>query len=447
MAYITTQDIVRITGIGVEVVNELIGTGDGNQDSFDLKNKNVIASSYTISYSDGEADNNFTSLTETTHYTLDKDSGRIVLTATGLSVTSGKAIWGKYIHSPKVSNTILDSYISRADAEVDKNTGAYWDTPQENTEYFDGRDKYPYPTSDRPYNKEDFDEPSFVQLRNRNVTEILEVSFLTRAGGWANVQTYDDTGSSYTDNTDEANTPGGTAFNVLNATPASNDAIYFGLANKFHGLTVRLFTAGVDGGSLAITWEYYDGSSWTSFTPTAETTGADSFTADGRITWSSLSSWTETTVNGSSSLFFVRARLTAGSYSTAPKANHISPDPDSIISREVPLYSIRWDTFGRVVFLDDELPNGTRNVKVTYNYGKSSVPDLIKELSGLYAGLRAYAYISGGSYDDETGITIGRMQISIGEVYVNVREVVRQFEQRIKDILRVMGKRIHIAVA
>ena len=83
MAYIDTQTIIRKTGIGVEINNELLGTGDSSNKSFDIKNRHVIAGTYTL-YSapvSGEDDvNDFTELTETTDYTLDKDSGRVLLT-------------------------------------------------------------------------------------------------------------------------------------------------------------------------------------------------------------------------------------------------------------------------------------------------------------------------------------------------------------------------------
>ena len=448
MAYIDTQDIVRKTGIGVEINNELLGTGDNSNKSFDIKNRHVVASTYTL-YSapaSGEVDeNDFTALTESTHYTLDKDSGRVLLNSAGVTALGTDRLFAKYIHSVKISDTILATYVAEADEEVDRNTGAFWGTPVSRTEFTDGRKKFPYPTTDRPYNKDDFDEPDHVQLSRRNVTEVNEVSFLRRGAGLASVLS--DDGGTFTDNTGEANSPSGTAFLVYATTPAVSDAIYFGMSNKFHGLTTDLFVTGVDGGSLAITWEYYDGSSWTSFSVTEATTDASQFTAEGKFTWDSLSAWTQTTVNSSESLYFVRGRLSAGSYSTSPKLLHAWADQDSIIAQEIPLYNIDFKPSGRIVFLNDRIPNGTRNVKVTFKHGQTTTNPLIGELSALYAGFRVYANISGGSYDDETGVTIGGVSVSIGEVYVNVREVVRQFDVRIQQILRLLGKRIRIAVA
>ena len=87
MVYTTTKEIVQQTGIGVEINNELLGTGNDAQQSYDLKNRHVIAGTYTL-YSapaSGNDTNDFTSLTETTHYTLDKDSGRVLLTSAGVT--------------------------------------------------------------------------------------------------------------------------------------------------------------------------------------------------------------------------------------------------------------------------------------------------------------------------------------------------------------------------
>lgn len=447
MVYTTTKEVVQQTGIGVEINNELLGTGDNSEQSYDIKNRHVIAGTYTLYKAPASGDdvNDFTELTETTHYTLDKDSGRVLLTSAGVTFLGAYNLYAKYIHSPKISDTILATYIPKADEEVDRNTGAFWGTPEIRTDFFDGRKKFPYPTTDRPYNREDFDEPDTVKLTRRNITEINEVSFLKRGAALGNVQSYDADGASYTDNTSEANSPTGTSFFVFAETPATSDIIYIGMSDKFHGLTTGLFVTGA--GSPTVTWEYYDGSSWTSFTPTESTTNASIFTAEGKFTWDSLSSWTKVSVNSSESLYFIRGRLTAGSYTTSPKALSITADQDSVLSKEIPLYDIQFNANGRVTFLKDRIPNGTKNVKITYKHGQTTTNPLITELSALYAGLRAYANITGGSYDDETGVTVGGVSVSIGEVYVNIREVISQFNKRIDQIIRQIGKRVHIAVA
>ncbi len=446
IAYITTQDIVRKTGVGVEINNELLGTGDSSERSYDLNNRHIVANSYTLSYAaaSGATTNVFTDLTESTHYTLDKDSGRVVLTTDGTSAVAKNKLYAKYIHSPKVSDTILDSYIAEADEEVDRSTGAYWGTPASRTNYVTGRRQFPYPKTDRPYDRRDFDENDHVQLDRRNVTEVNEVSFLARGVSLASVQSFTDSGSTYVDNTEEANSPTGSSFAVFGSTAATSDIIYIGMAHKFHGLTTNLATTGA--GSPTLVWEYWNGTAWTDFTSsiTEVTSNASIFTAAGKFTWTSLSGWTTVSVNSSTAVYFVRGRFSSGSYTTDPAMFSVYADQDSVISQEIPLYDIDFKKSGRVTFLNHRMQDGTRNIKIVFKHGQTTTIKLIGELSALYAGLRVYANISGGSYDDETGVTIGGVSVSIGEVYTNVREVTRQFEVRIQAILRQLGKRIHL---
>jgi len=89
MAYTTTLDVVRKTGLGVEIQGEHLGKGDGTKDSYDLAKGHVIDSSYTIEYGDPNS-NSLTPLTVTTDFTIDLDKGAIVLTSAGKSATSGK---------------------------------------------------------------------------------------------------------------------------------------------------------------------------------------------------------------------------------------------------------------------------------------------------------------------------------------------------------------------
>jgi hypothetical protein len=60
------------------------------------------------------------------------------------------------------------------------------------------------------------------------------------------------------------------------------------------------------------------------------------------------------------------------------------------------------------------------------------------------ASIKAFVRLSGGSYDDATSYTLGSKSVTIGEVYVNIREVISQFEKRIEDILNKIGRRADI---
>jgi hypothetical protein len=94
--YTTNLKIAQLSGIGFEIVNENLGTGDGSTDSFDLDNGNVIEDSYTIKYSDLSSDNGFTELLDGTDYIISLNGGTVLLTATGLTKTNGKVIFADY---------------------------------------------------------------------------------------------------------------------------------------------------------------------------------------------------------------------------------------------------------------------------------------------------------------------------------------------------------------
>ena len=439
-SYTSTLETVRVAGIQTEVVDENVGTGDNSETDFDLDNKNIIASSYSLYYG-ASGSNDMTELTETTHYTLDKDSGRVLLTASGVTELGTQVLYAKYTYSEKMSDTMIAFFITKSDAEVEKITGRIYGTTATYTEYINGqRDSYKsYPTTDEPY-MSDYDEPDYVNLSKLPVASVQSVYFLGRGYGFANVQSYDDSAGTYTDNTTEANEPSGTAFDVFASTPASDDAIYLGMDYRFMGFNMKFSQLGA--GSPTLAFEYWDGSSWTAVS--GESDGTSDMSANGKVTYSMFSGWTKKEINGSNSLYFIRIRLASGSFSTVPKCYEIAPENDSVIQREIPMRQIDYTDFGEVTFLSHTIPDGVRNIRVDYTYGESTIPALIGELSALLATLRIFSNITGGSYDDMSGYQIGSKQVSIGEVYVNVREVVRQVEERIKMILLNFPKRVEI---
>ena len=127
-AYATTEQFAEVIGVRNEVptwdvgdspVKETVGTGDESNATFWLDQRFIIASSYTLYYGATEAA--ATALTETTHYTLDKDKGKITLTTAGKSTVSTNNIYAEYSY---FNNGMRDSYITtvlnRAKEEVDK---------------------------------------------------------------------------------------------------------------------------------------------------------------------------------------------------------------------------------------------------------------------------------------------------------------------------------------
>jgi hypothetical protein len=290
--YTDAKNMVIFGGFGVLVVDESLGTGDGTELDYDLKNGNVIDDSYSLYYG-ASGSNSMTDLVEGTHYSIDLDAGRILLTSSGATELGTNVLYAKYIHSPKISNSFLNQFIPQIQAEVDAITGNTWGEATTYTEYFDGRRTSEYPTTDAPF-ATDWDEPDFIELKYKGINSITSLQFLDKTG-----------------------------------------------------------------------------------------TATDT--------------------------------LTSSDYTFDPNGT-------------VTLYSKR-------------IPNGTRNVKVVYVQGYSTINPLITKLASAIGGVMIAANITGGSYDDVTRFSMGRKDVSIGEVYVNVAEVVKQFERIKEQVLDAIGRK------
>jgi hypothetical protein len=101
-----------------------------------------------------------------------------------------------------------------------------------------------------------------------------------------------------------------------------NDALYLGMDAKFNVVSLILSTFGISG---EVTWQYWNGSTWSSFTPY---TGAFHLTSSPKnvILWQDLDSvpsdWQQSSVNGVTK-FWVRLLVTVG-YTTAPVGSQIT---------------------------------------------------------------------------------------------------------------------------
>ena len=436
--YTDTLTVVRVGGLGNEVFNENLGTGDASEKSFDLDNGNAIDGSYTLKYGATDS-NNFTDLVDTDDYVLSLDDGTVYLTDAGVTKLSTNILYADYTYSDDFSDTVLATFVDRATDEVDYLTGSYWGTTTSFTEFFDGY-YFPYPSTDEPFIK-DYDAPYEVQLKKKNIISVNGVYTIQRGTGVAKSFRYSSSAASYTDVTTEMNSLEGTAFQPFADTTAANDYLYIGCAYRFYGMSIILFTEGVTTGTNTI--EYYDGSSWTAFTATESEDDVLNFESTGSLSWSSLSGWSKTTVNSSSSLYWLRIKANS-TYSTEAKINVIAPNQDFVVSESVPLYNINWSANGRLAFENYTPTNGVRNVRVDYNSGLSTVPDQIKELTALLSTIRSLLHLSGGSYNDISTYSLGRKSFSIGQVYVNIESSLKRMDLRVQNILDQVGRKLDV---
>ena len=136
-----------------------------------------------------------------------------------------------------------------------------------------------------------------------------------------------DDGGSYTDETVEAREATANDMTILPATPAVNDAYYFGSRHPFNNLIITCTTIGE--GVWVITWEYYNGSAWAALPGIVDGSAAAGagFTAASpwTISWTKPPDWAKyagAEVIGHS-LYWVRARVSGyTSVTTQPLADY-----------------------------------------------------------------------------------------------------------------------------
>src|SRR5450755_740154 len=80
-----------------------------------------------------------------------------------------------------------------------------------------------------------------------------------------------------------------------------SDKLLLGYAEPFDLVNVNVSTARVGG---VASWQYWNGSSWATLSPTSDTTGG--LTASGAVRFTPPANWVPTTVNGSRSKYWVR---------------------------------------------------------------------------------------------------------------------------------------------
>ena len=134
-------------------------------------------------------------------------------------------------------------------------------------------------------------------------------------------------GATFTDNTAEAASPAGTAFNLL-AYSGSN-YFYFGRTEPFTSLWFKLAVTGNIGVEK---WQYYDGSNWVTGTALASGTVVDTMSSGangcayhtGTVSWSKPADWQPTTINSSQKYY---VRRSAGTVTAAPTVNQVLAGP------------------------------------------------------------------------------------------------------------------------
>lgn len=150
-----------------------------------------------------------------------------------------------------------------------------------------------------------------------NETDVKDILIELLGGGKLDDATVDD-GGVFTDFTSESEDTTNTV-DLLPSTPVTNDAFYFGQLLVFDRITLNI-TQILSSGTVTLAWEYWNGSAWTALTALTASQGATAnthlaLTATGvQIEAFDLpTDWAAVAVDGGTSMFFVRMRVTAAS--------------------------------------------------------------------------------------------------------------------------------------
>lgn len=133
----------------------------------------------------------------------------------------------------------------------------------------------------------------------------LDVIVRCRNHGFPNAAIADD-GGSFTNQTTASNSSTADDMSLLPPSDvAINDAYYFGHNEEFSQIKLELSQVGI--GAWTITWEYWNGSTWSSL---SATDGTNHFTQGGIVSWTIPGNWADTTINSQGPFKYVRARVT-----------------------------------------------------------------------------------------------------------------------------------------
>jgi len=87
------------------------------------------------------------------------------------------------------------------------------------------------------------------------------------------------------------------------------------------------------------------------------------------------------------------------------------------------------------------IPQGTNNVKVAYTYGYATVPRVITDCTASMAGIRAWAYFTGGQYSSVSDYSLGDFHASKGDIYQRGKQNMETLKLRIDALLERIGRK------
>ena len=168
----------------------------------------------------------------------------------------------------------------------------------------------------------------------------LDVLVRARNSGIAVAAIADD-GGVFTDETEEASSNSTADMTLLPAIPALNDAYYFGHNEQFNQLKLVISTVLTHTVQPTITWEYYNGTGWSSLTNVSDGTSGYETSGENVVSYTLPGNWATTTINSQGPLYYIRARLsTVGTITQVPVGTKTTLDT----TRYLPYFAERTIT-------------------------------------------------------------------------------------------------------
>ena len=199
--YATTQQLARFMRIegkipdirpeGASRAKENVGTGDNSATLFYLDHGYVLAGTYTL-YK-GATESAATAMTETTHYTLDKDTATVTLTSAGVTLVGTAIIWASYSYCLfEITNTEIQDSLDRAQTEINQVTNSRWtDGTAASPSYelvtnetYDGKGKF-----ERDYYLESFPLPDVSTTISGSHTAVITTLSVASTDGFLSAGT------------------------------------------------------------------------------------------------------------------------------------------------------------------------------------------------------------------------------------------------------------------
>jgi len=235
-----------------------------------------------------------------------------------------------------------------------------------------------------------------------------------------------DDGTVLTTETTGANNNTVNDMTLLPATPAEDDAYYFGESEKFSTLELNIGTAGV--GTWTITWEYWDGTAWTTCVGISDlTTGFTAAAGWHKVTHTQQADWAKTTVN-SIEAFWIRGRVSAyTAVTTQPKGTQswvydltIARDMLGAVADDGTVFTGETSAANNVTVTDMTLLPATPAVNDAYYFGYSETFDTLQlniGTAGVGTWTITWEYYNGSTWvacvgisDGSTGFTVAGWQ-------------------------------------